>query len=368
MLSPTTCGAPPAAIHSLCAGGTISFGLRSCPSKLASTTGRIEFTWWPHDGHGVTAWSFSSRCSPPGVVAPMQLRSDTGLPVSARSGTLTLLSKSALRRTRAGFHPAPSFWNDEAIEHSLRACFKNRPVRGPGLQGFVILAVSRSGRVPGIAPRHPPTPPDVRFSASGGWTVQSASFSDTQTLDLRTLRRVERLLRLARRLPVWGGDRSCRVPLLRSVVRHGVQCLDWLRSFLRPFARNAFSFVRSSIATMASADFPASLKAGISPGQGLFFPFAPLGSTECRQWLLGFVVPSTLAPDILPHCPFVFLRSNVCLPPFRAASLRRRPGGSATVGTTSPRREPFIPPDQTPAGHTRAGVPACRFKRLPAAR
>src|SRR6266567_2961370 len=108
MLSPTTCGAPPAAIHSLCAGGTISFGLRSCPSKLASTTGRIEFTWWPHDGHGVTAWSFSSRCSPPGVVAPMQLRSDTGLPVSARSGTLTLLSKSALRRTRADFQPAGS--------------------------------------------------------------------------------------------------------------------------------------------------------------------------------------------------------------------------------------------------------------------
>ena len=28
----------------------------------------------------------------------------------------------------------------------------------------------RSGRVPGIAPRHPPTPPDVRFSVSGGWT------------------------------------------------------------------------------------------------------------------------------------------------------------------------------------------------------
>src|SRR5713226_3121183 len=228
----------------------------------------------------------------------------------------------------------------------------------------VAAAAARSGRVPGIAPRHPPTPPDVRFSASGGWTVQSASFSDTQTLDLRTLRRVGRLLRSARRLPVWGSDRSCRVPLFRSVVRHGVQCLDWLRSVLRPFARNAFLFVRSSIATTASADSPTPLGAGVSPGQGLFFPFAPLGSTECHQWLLGFVVPSTLAPDILPHCPFVFLRSNVCLPPFRAASLRRRPGGSATVGTTSPRREPFIPPDQTPAGHTSAGFPACGFTVL----
>ena len=28
----------------------------------------------------------------------------------------------------------------------------------------------RSGRVPGIAPQHPPTPPHIRFSASGGWT------------------------------------------------------------------------------------------------------------------------------------------------------------------------------------------------------
>jgi hypothetical protein len=26
----------------------------------------------------------------------------------------------------------------------------------------------RSGRVTGMSPRHPPTPPDVRFSASGG--------------------------------------------------------------------------------------------------------------------------------------------------------------------------------------------------------
>jgi hypothetical protein len=35
--------------------------------------------------------------------------------------------------------------------------------------------------------------------------------------------------------------------------------------------------------------------------------------------------------------------------------LRRRPGGSATVGATSPRRVPFIPQEQTPAGHTSGG-------------
>lgn len=71
---------------------------------------------------------------------------------------------------------------------------------------------------------------------------------------------------------------------------------------------------------------------------------------------LDFVFARPLVPDILPHCPFVFLRSNVCLPPFRAASLRRRPGGSATVGVTSPRRERFIPIDHAPAGHTSAGL------------
>ena len=157
--------------------------------------------------------------------------------------------------------------------------------------------------------------------------------------------------------PVQGEDRSCHAPLFRTAPAISFQVLIELCSFvLRPFARNAFLFVRSSIATMASADSPTPLSAGVSPGQGLFFPLAPLGSTECPQWLLGFVFASTLAPDILPHCPFVFLRSNVCLPPFRAASLQRRPGGSATVGVTSPRREPFIPIDQAPAGHTRAGV------------
>jgi hypothetical protein len=105
MLSPTTHGAPTAAIHSLSAAGAISFGLRCFASKLASTAGRIEFTMWRINRHGVTAWSFSSRCSPPGGLAPMQFRSDTGPPVSARSGTLTLLSTSALRRTSTGVAP-----------------------------------------------------------------------------------------------------------------------------------------------------------------------------------------------------------------------------------------------------------------------
>src|SRR5260370_22774816 len=40
------------------------------------------------------------------------------------------------------------------VFHGLRAAFKNRPVRGPGLQGFVILAISRRPRA---LTRRPPT-------------------------------------------------------------------------------------------------------------------------------------------------------------------------------------------------------------------
>jgi hypothetical protein len=94
---------------------------------------------------------------------------------------------------------------------------------------------------------------------------------------------LQRLLRSGLRLPVPDSDRSCRVWPFRLFVSPSFQMVWSCAIVLRPFARNAFLFVRSSNATMASADFPALLSARISPGQCLFFPFAPLGSTECRQ-------------------------------------------------------------------------------------
>jgi hypothetical protein len=208
--------------------------------------------------------------------------------------------------------------------------------------------------VPGIAPRHPPTPPDVRFSASGGWSVQRSSFPGAQSGDTEHSDRWG-AFGLRPVVSQSGVATAVVTPrcFVRSFVTRSSAVVGSVRSF-GPSHRDAFLFVRPSTATMASADSPAPLSAGVSPGQCLFCPLAPLGSTKCRQWLLGFVGPSTLAPDILPHCPFVFLRSSVGLPPFRAVSLRRRPGGSTTVGPTSPRREPFIPQEQTPAGHTRA--------------
>ena len=128
------------------------------------------------------------------------------------------------------------------------------------------------------------------------------------------------------------------------------QSLVWLRRVLRPFALPGFRQVSSLLRPLLTSP-------GLSAGGS---PRVNVCSFRSRHWALqpavndfsGFVFPSTLAPDSLPLCPFVFLWSNVCLPPFRIASSRRRPGGSATVGLISPRREPFIPPDQIPAGHT----------------
>ena len=58
----------------------------------------------------VTDWSFTSSCSPPGVIAPAQLLSVTGPTVSARSGTFTLLFKCALRRTERGVYAASTLF------------------------------------------------------------------------------------------------------------------------------------------------------------------------------------------------------------------------------------------------------------------
>jgi hypothetical protein len=41
-------------------------------------------------------------------------------------------------------------------------------VKGKIQRALCAQAELKSGGVTGIAPRHPPTPPDVRFSASGG--------------------------------------------------------------------------------------------------------------------------------------------------------------------------------------------------------
>ena len=75
------------------------------------------------------------------------------------------------------------------------------------------------------------------------------------------------------------------------------QVLIELCSFvLRPFARNAFLFVRSSMATMASADSPRSLS---TPGS----PRVSVCSFRSRLWALQKVVSDSWASRVLACSP-----------------------------------------------------------------
>jgi hypothetical protein len=69
-------------------------------------------------------------------------------------------SDGNLRPTRgraAGYHPNATYFSHNWTPVLIEFCTR-----------FFVGQVFKSGRVTGIAPRHPPTPPDVRFSASGG--------------------------------------------------------------------------------------------------------------------------------------------------------------------------------------------------------
>ena len=88
-----------------------------CGRRLARTADRIEFTLSAHsDEHRYGLVVHFQLLSTRGY-APMQLLSVTGLAVSARSGTLTLLFQCALRRTTAD-RPGPqqhSWWKGSGM-------------------------------------------------------------------------------------------------------------------------------------------------------------------------------------------------------------------------------------------------------------
>ena len=86
----------PSALTALFCSGFAS-SLAGSPKPPTESSSLWASAWRP----GVTDWSFTSSCSPPGDIAPMQLLSVTGPTVSARSRTFTSLFKCALRRTRA---------------------------------------------------------------------------------------------------------------------------------------------------------------------------------------------------------------------------------------------------------------------------
>jgi hypothetical protein len=141
----------------------------------------------------------------------------------------------------------------------------------------------RSGGVTEIALRHPPTPLDVRFSASSGWIRQTLEGGPQvlmarlhQILVHRLLWKGPQRVRLAtaasaplrlHRFWLWrarGGDRSCHAPRPR-VTRLAPQFLPRLRSLiLRPFAPVTFATL---FATTASADCSQVLTQELSPGK-----------------------------------------------------------------------------------------------------
>jgi hypothetical protein len=217
-----------------------------------------------------------------------------------------------------------------AVERSLHI---------PGRQGLT------ASRTPRVATQRCSWPSAPRASLS----LVSSAFASDSSVCSRSLRR---LLRLGSGLPVRGGDRSCRVPLLLQTSRRS-RSGSHLVLLFRSSALRSFRLSPAFFTTMASADFPMSLNAGISLGQCRPFPFVPSGST-CS-------VNDSWASRVL-----------VCSPPVtrltaRSCSYGRRfalgpftwvPCGShLTLGYGCrhlPRRGPFTPIGSAPARHTSA--------------
>ena len=93
MPSPSICWLPWVALPVLSANDYILFRLRRCPA--GSPNQPTESSSLCH----VTAWPFSSSCSPPGDIAPMQLLSDIGSVGQTRKRTFTAPIECAFRRT-----------------------------------------------------------------------------------------------------------------------------------------------------------------------------------------------------------------------------------------------------------------------------
>ena len=125
----------------------------------------------------------------------------------------------------------------------------------------------------------------------------------------------------------------------RPAVSDGLCCLfpgSHLALFFRSSALRSARLSPGLNTTTASADFPRPLGLGISLGQYRPFPSAPSGSTCAVNDSRASLVLACSPPDAPPHCQFVFLRSEVCLRPFRVSPLRFPPGRSATVVVITP--------------------------------
>ena len=203
-----------------------------------------------------------------------------------------------------------------------------------------------SGGPGGIRPAEAPTPPDVRFSASGGWRPARSTerglmafpsapltllsvigpCADEVSLPMSSLRRYCRRGQQGSRC-VWRGYRygqltSGRIFPLRNVPYSFV----W---FLRPFAPSGFHRRSSLLRPLLT---PLALSGRRSPRVSAltFLPGQP-ALPGAPSMDLDFAFPSTLVARTRPHCRFVFLWSGVCLQLLSATTSRPLPCCSATV-------------------------------------
>ena len=161
----------------------------------------------------------------------------------------------------------------------------------------------RSGRVPGIEPRHPPTPPYVRFSGYGGWS----SGSQNRPTVPACRKSAEPASTRESPTPAWGGSTAEAGPCVagdhRSCGAHHLQipAALWVPglpdALCCSFGPSLQQHYTAFFATTASADFSSPLREEISPGKALILsPRAGRLYLTCLGGLRASLFPASSPP------------------------------------------------------------------------
>ena len=168
----------------------MTMGVRRLHGPGVSTRADSALEDWPAADHSPEAWPTKTRTALikstkprwPGIPGIEHRGREYGQSLGSPASRWQTCSRQDAGAPRVTFMRQYSFVIHPIVSHFNARSQLLSPERGiPGviesgwngdrkvarLAGWKACA-TRSGRVPGIAPRHPPTPPDVRFSASGG--------------------------------------------------------------------------------------------------------------------------------------------------------------------------------------------------------